>query len=635
MAFRWLLPNGSAVFVWLNSGYCNGYFLFAENWRLGPVPLAADLCYRPPRPGELFATDEPSLMVAHQRCQKRIAELETTPIADASGRLLVSITNQWRMDNDPPFPALAEFVTRWNEMELEPRLRLTIPSTALEELERKAGSTVPTFQGEWVDWWANGTASAPADLAASRKAKRILKYLRSPVVGRITGRQPRELESITRELCLFDEHTWGSWQSVAFPYSWDTLGQKYEKGALAFRSLARAEFLLAEAVRRHWKRGPAGLYVSNPGSQPMSDWVETPSECFRNRYTHVRDEKTGEIRNIEYRHGPQPFAQPTRPDQFSFRNTSHTFIDHAPGRIARIWTGTIEPGGTRRYAFISKSSPSSGSSPDSISLAVSADRLGWPQRIRWSGMSVPLFEAGFGAFLSIEPAGFAPRWKMRNVFMDGDDRHRKLQWHKTMKVRGGTYSSLCRYTETPQTIIFEQRFRHPCLSWGWRCLQIWKEEPKARLKVCVNRRPSLNPQVFYLQFPLPCHGAVPYLSNGGHVFRPGDGQLAGTCLDHYAIDGWVGYPTSSGSWIWSSSDAALIAFEKPNAAARLASLPRKTEVLLSLLFDNSWDTNFVADAHGVMEFEYDLIWKEVLLTKEQLKEVGESIACRPLVMVKV
>ena len=31
---------------------------------------------------------------------------------------------------------------------------------------------MPEYAGEWTDWWANGTASAPREVAASRLAKR-------------------------------------------------------------------------------------------------------------------------------------------------------------------------------------------------------------------------------------------------------------------------------------------------------------------------------------------------------------------------------------------------------------------------------------------------------------------------------
>jgi hypothetical protein len=38
--------------------------------------------------------------------------------------LTLSITSQWRFDNDPPFPPLASFIEGWNKLGLQPRLKL-------------------------------------------------------------------------------------------------------------------------------------------------------------------------------------------------------------------------------------------------------------------------------------------------------------------------------------------------------------------------------------------------------------------------------------------------------------------------------------------------------------------------------
>ena len=77
-------------------------------------------------------------------------------------RLVMSATNQWRYDNDPPFPALAEFVAEWNRLKLTPALRFTTASVALTELEKISGASLLTYEGEWTDYWANGTAVRPA-----------------------------------------------------------------------------------------------------------------------------------------------------------------------------------------------------------------------------------------------------------------------------------------------------------------------------------------------------------------------------------------------------------------------------------------------------------------------------------------
>jgi hypothetical protein len=102
--------------------YGDGYSFFErEEWRRGPLPLAADARFRPPRAGDILKTDETSLRQANERCLERIRQFERDgyryPV------MAVSLTSMWRYDNDPPFPPLSEFVAAWNRLELQPRLR--------------------------------------------------------------------------------------------------------------------------------------------------------------------------------------------------------------------------------------------------------------------------------------------------------------------------------------------------------------------------------------------------------------------------------------------------------------------------------------------------------------------------------
>ncbi|MBL9127253.1 MAG: hypothetical protein JNL97_06390, partial [Verrucomicrobiales bacterium] len=162
-AFWWKQPDGRRLFVWMSLAYGDGFFLFeTEEWRRGPLPAAGDARYRPPRAGEILRTDEASLRAAHAQCVKRLRDFAKAgyryPIVAAS------MTSMWRYDNDPPFPPLSDFVLAWNRLGLQPRLRLTTVSQAMEDLERVAGAGAPEYVGEWTDWWANGSACAPREI---------------------------------------------------------------------------------------------------------------------------------------------------------------------------------------------------------------------------------------------------------------------------------------------------------------------------------------------------------------------------------------------------------------------------------------------------------------------------------------
>jgi hypothetical protein len=65
-AFWWRQPDGRRLLVWMSLSYGDGFFFFeTEEWRRGPLPLAADGRFRPPRAGDILRTDEASLRRAH------------------------------------------------------------------------------------------------------------------------------------------------------------------------------------------------------------------------------------------------------------------------------------------------------------------------------------------------------------------------------------------------------------------------------------------------------------------------------------------------------------------------------------------------------------------------------------------
>ena len=308
-AFWWKMPDGRRMFVWLGDAYPDGYSYFEPNsWRRGPVPEAADTRYRPPRPQEILPADDASLRKAHGHLLERIAKLEADGYPHET--LLISMTNEWRIDGDPPFPPLADFVAAWRRLGLKPTLRLTTVSKALKTLEQELGPTIPQFEGEWTDWWANGVASGPREVAASRLAKRTVAAAESNVWGPMDANGGKTVDDIYEQLCMFDEHTWGHINSVAMPWSLEVLAQYNEKSRLAYRPLAQAQLLLSQRIRARLAQAEEGLYVVNASASPWSGWVEMPTSCLRDAYRCVEDPATGVKTPLELRNGLRPYERP-------------------------------------------------------------------------------------------------------------------------------------------------------------------------------------------------------------------------------------------------------------------------------------------------------------------------------------
>jgi len=650
------MPEGGDIFVWVNAGYSNAHYLFNDNWRKGPVPAAADLRYRNPERGDIFPTDRDGILKAYERCIENIKMLEAEhgmQTANKQGRqaentqfsssrdyeydiLPVSLTNQWRLDNDPPFLHIAEFVAEWNAMGLKPELRLTTPAAVLRELKNEIGDSLCQYEGEWIDWWARGSISAPVDMAAARKAKRVLKSANSLPFRHYKHDGNMEIKAL-EELCLFDEHTWGSWGSVAYPYSFDSRGQMAEKSSFAYRALALAEFVLAGKAREKFMNVEDGIYATNTSDCAISDWIVLPVDCLRGKYTCVKDCETGEVRKIIYEKGEENFSRPNSPDDFSKYNVSHTFSDNVEGRKVRFWAGRLAPQNTKRFALIecSETEIRHNPAPDNGTLKIEYDKNGWVSQVRWEEMTLPLFREGFGEFLSLNPVGFAPRWVIRDIFSTEEEAERREKAEKLLRKEYSIYEKAQKIYDNCHITALEQSFSHSSLVWGKRTLEIWKDEPRIRLKLIINRRSSLEPEVFFVKFPLGCKDAKVFISNGGHVFCPGEGQIPGTCMDYYAIDGWVYYKTDKGNWIWSAKDSPMINFGRPMFVEKISSLPNNMEDMYAMIFDNTWDTNFVADSNGVMEFTFNLSWIKDIEQESEAAKIAQSMSLDPVVLVKV
>jgi hypothetical protein len=610
-AFWWKMPDGRRMFVYMGEHYGVAFSYFEANpWLVGPSPRAGNGLLRPPRPGEAFRTDEQSVRAAHKLCVERLGKLE------AAGyklpRLVMSATNQWRYDNDPPFPQLAEFVAAWNRLKLAPALRFTTASTALADLEKLSGASLPVYEGEWTDFWANGTASAPREVAASRLAKRYLRAAQSEAWGPMTPAAKKRADEIVRDLILFDEHTWGSADSINLPDSLDTQGQFVEKSALAYMPMARAEFLLSMRMRSKLDAEGEGLYVVNTAERPVSGWVRFPKQTARREFQSLEDAASGKAVPVDWERVSDrvlPVLAPNRADAKPPEQAD----------VARFWVENLGPASVLKLRF--SDTPASAPTP-AQRASVEVDDNGWPTSVSWPGMAKPLFLPGFGDFLAVEAD--APRSVVASLAA-GNSTDRSSLEEMPAAPKGAATAE-----KTAHSVVYTQALNHPRLKYLFRTLEVFNDQPRARLTVRLYRTSSVEPESFYINFPVPAEGVLPVLSSGGVPFVPFREQLGASCRDYFAVDGWAEYKTGSGDWLWVTKEAAMVTVGGPNTLARLKEAPQQPNRLMAMIFNNHWHTNFVADEHGAMEFQFELVWKQKI---DDPAALAEALAAEPAVLI--
>jgi hypothetical protein len=285
----------------------------------------------------------------------------------------------------------------------------------------------------------------------------------------------------------------------------------------------------------------------------------------------------------------------------------------------------LAPHSVRRYEFACAEASEPSLSPARAEVHV--DGHGWPDSASWPGMAQPLFLSGFGDFLAIEShVSRSDLWRLLGHHTD---------WHAEQIRKGleevpASADAPTQVERTPFTTVYTQTLRHPRLKYLIRRLELWNGEPRARLAVYLYRISSTDPENLYLSFRLPAMGKLPVFSCGGTPFVPFGDQLGNTCRSFFVIDGWANYKTPAGEWLWVTRDAPLATIGGPYELRRNTQNSGDPGSLAALIFTNYWDTNFPADSHGAMEFQFDLVWSEKI---ERPAALAETLVTEPAVLI--
>jgi hypothetical protein len=83
--------------------------------------------------------------------------------------------------------------------------------------------------------------------------------------------------------------------------------------------------------------------------------------------------------------------------------------------------------------------------------------------------------------------------------------------------------------------------------------------------------------------------------------------------------------------VWVTRDAPMVTVGGPHTWQRITDKPADPNKLWSQVFDNFWHTNFVADQHATMEFQFEFAWVEKLADPAPL---AETLVSEPLAVVQ-
>jgi len=503
-------------------------------------------------------------------------------------------------DNGSADSDLPEFVRRWNAAGREPRLRIALPGEWWETVRAHA-DRLPTWRGDWTDYWNFGCASTAREVAINRESRARL-FLADAAWAGVSGlggeadpaRQPAPdlRDAAHHALNFFDEHTWGADCSIRRPDDEDTLTQWQHKVNYAYtaRSLSRllARDGLAELARRITRAADDRLLIFNP-----LPWERTVAGV-------VSD--------------PEPTSQRGRADD---PTASRHYLDRALPRQPFVLAPTQVPG--LGYAVVAGSAltPEVVESDDADAVETSRHRLRFDRQrggiLEWwdtqlgrnlvdATASLPFF-----GFVHERVVGGEHPWPRRRIFeRSGMDfpPHRGWQpeWPAERRIADRVVEH--RVERSVRGVRVIQRLDGP----GVRNLTLETFLPAyadhVEFSASWDMTTETDPEATYLSFPFAVPDPVARFDLGGQAIIPENDQLPGACRDYFTVQRWLDFSNADFGLTVACPTTPMVQLGDFSFGKKQAEFRLDRALLLGWPTNNYWETNFAASQPGRVVARY-------------------------------
>ncbi len=587
-AFWWESPDGSRILHW------NGEHYLFGNYELRlhePVEQSA------PKVGEY------------------LAKLEAR--GDYPQDIIAFNVGAWTTDNCPPGRALSDRVKEWNERFVSPKLRLATLHEFFERMEKTYGATLPVHKLGWPDYWTDGVASTAFETGLNRIAHN--EILTAEKVSAVAAKldpakafrfPADEIRAGHASSMLYDEHTWGAWNSIDAPWSELARGQWAEKSRFAYEARETSRTLLrrgSEALAGLISAGGAHEFaVFNPLSWTRSDVVRVvlPAGPLREAKGGLRvvDRRTGSAAKFQLQGDDALLVlAPDIPAMgyavFAVDTGSADGASVAPEKPAADIRGNTIENRFYRVAIDPKTGGITSLFDKELGRELVDRTCPWP-------LNTYIYEQPEGGRQAVDDmtkrAAFH-RWTAETAEVEAGE-------------RGPVASSLVVRSSPKMCPSLEQR------------VVLYEDLKRVDLVNILNKAETFDPEAVYFAFPFKVaeapprkaglsqerpspDGAVPLqvrFEIAGADMAPGTEQLPGTTLDWQTAQHWVEFSGKEARVVWSPLEAPLVQFGDINTGKWQKKLDLANAWVFSYAMNNYWMTNFKASQEGRVEFRYGL-----------------------------
>lgn len=471
-------------------------------------------------------------------------------------------------DNGPTDPTLSQAVKEWNERYATPKIKITTVSESFSEFEKRYGDQIPTVSGAFTGYWEDGAASTAFETSVNRTAAEKINTAGAlMVMNKNNGYSYAKTKEAWQNVLLYDEHTWGSWNSISEPENEFTLSQWRTKKSFAESALKQGNELIADALS-----GSAissgdvvwGIKIVNPHSWSITDMVTIPSG-INIKGVKVVDMQGNIIPSQKLHSGEIVFVAKDVPPfgskVYSLEKEAEKSL--APGQNSS-WIENNE--------FLLKVDSVSGAVK---SLLIKDRNIDLVDKSVLPGLNSYYYVSGRS---SVNKSGASGA--------------------KTEVIESGPVTSVIKTTASAKGIKSVTSY-----------YQIINGLNKINLTSVIDKEKIYNPEGVHIGFPFNVSAGVMHLDLAYGIYRPEADQLKAACKNYFTPARWIDISNQNYGVTFVTKDAPVIEIGNittdANVVGWISSL-NPTQTFYSYIMNNYWGTNYKAEQNGIASFRYIL-----------------------------
>lgn len=527
-------------------------------------------------------------------------------------------------DNGSPNIEVVEFINWWNNNFGE---EVEMKMISLDSFFKKIKDSkveIPTYKGDWPDWWSFGVGSTPQVLKIYKEAQRLLNTTK--LIDEDLSLSNKEwIKECENQLMLYSEHTWGHSSSLTNPWNSFVNLLDYKKSGYAIRAHEMA-------IRNYNKvLEEKGMTTLKPNREPKFKIVNPHNkritECIKLSLDYW---ETSSLRETIVDNLGNEFKTQSEPHP---RGVYINFvITLEPKEERTIWVKRHED--EINFIKIANESHCCQGIDDIFLYEDNREIIKYENafennnvRIKWNKEKgiISWFDKINQVELYDENSkvgAFMPVYELTEAVEQTSDAQYKVRQVLGRNMRG--INAKVFYPEIKSIRVSElgEVFGKINLELNLKgtglinvVVKIYNEINKAEINVIMNKESVWDPESMYIALPFAYNNNKMdlFCEKTGCVVQVKKEQLPGTNCDFNLVQEGVVLKERDYGISIAMPDSSLIytsqlKYENSKKLFHEKYIDSKDYELYSWVMNNIWETNFKASLGGFIEFNYSITW---------------------------